>query len=156
MYVDTKRQKINGVGPATFIDVPPGKYYIVVVPEGGNARQTQFRKIKGVLDDKAITFDITAIDPVGRITAIVLVGGGGQRTPSPGDVVTIQGDQNGYYDCCMTDINGVAVFQAVPEGEIYEVVAEHNSATQIDSCDLKSNGNCAKQFRFTACPICGR
>lgn len=141
-YVKTIRQEVNGAVPAQFIDVPPGTYYIVVVPEGEDGSHFRFRRITGPADNASVTVDLNAINPVGKITAIVLVGG--QRMPV--DIVTIEEcTQNGYYECCMTDINGAAVFQDVPNGQ-YKVTAYHGAAHDDDVCDLTNGGTCTKQF----------
>lgn len=153
-YVDTKRVRINAGEATEFIDVQPGRYYIVMVPEGENARHTRFRRIKGTSDHASVTVNLTAIDPVGKITAIVLVGG--QR--SPGDIVTVQCRENGYYECGMTNINGEAVFHGVPEGYLYSITAYHDSVTQEEFCDLSVNGDgdFETKISFEVCTACKR
>lgn len=132
MHVATQRQQTNGHAPACFIDAPPGRYYIVVVPEGGNARHTRFRLIDGTSDYTSFTFDLFAIDPTGKITAIVLIG----DHRAPGIVVTIRGQRDGYFEQSMTDINGTATFSSVPETQAYELTACHGSTSQGVVCDL--------------------
>ncbi len=144
MHVDAKRQQINGRASAHFMNVPPGRYYVVVIPEGENARYTRFIMIDEEAKETSLTFDLATIPPSGRITAIVLVGG--QR--SPGDTVMIRGKADGHTEYCMTDYKGHAEFPAVPETQAYEVIAYHASANQGDTCDLVTDGDCAKQFSF--------
>lgn len=151
MYSDTKRQRVNGPISAFFMNVPPGRYYIVVVPEGGNAHQGQFSVIDAETEVVTITFDISLMDPVGKITAIVLVG----DQYAPGKTVMLKGQEDGYAACCMTNYEGMAEFQSVPETQAYDVIAYHRSAGQRQICDLKTFGDCAKQFNFDACPVCG-
>lgn len=152
MHVDTKRQQTNGRVPAYFQDVPLGRYYIVVLPEGSNARHMQFIKVDGAPRVTSVTFDISAIDPTGRITAIVLVG----DLPSRGKTVTIQGRTNGYKQVLMTNDEGVAEFRCVPDSEIYDIIAEHESEIQTDSCTLEKDTYYERRFRFNACSGCGR
>lgn len=125
-------ERINERVSAHFVDVPPGKYYIVMVPEGGNARQMKFRVVDEATESSAVTFSLSAAHPVGRITAIVLVGG--QR--APGIVVTLKGKSDEFFDQSMTDINGVVAFESVPETQAYDLVAHHGSAGESIVCDL--------------------
>lgn len=144
MHADTKRQMVNGPVPAYFTEVPTGRYYIIVVPEGGNARHVRFLVIDGTLDVTSITFDISAADTSGRITAIVLVGG--QRAANK--TVMIKGKADGYTEYCMTDPYGVAEFRALPETQAYDVIAYNGSASLVDTCDLVACGDCDKNFSF--------
>lgn len=142
-HFDARRPEVNG-SAARFPRVPPGRYYIVMVPEGDNPSQMQFIKIDGTSNKIPITFDLSTLPTTGRITVTVLVGGQGVG----GKTVTITGTTIEYKQTCMTDDTGVADFHDVPEEHKYVITAHHNSESQVDSCDLTIGESCEKKFRF--------
>ena len=149
-YVRTERAKINDAVWTEFNRVPPGLYYIVVLPEGENTPHVRFREIKDTRDHEAVTINLTVADPVGRITATVLVGGQGTigYQGAGGYMVKIWCAENGYKDYCMTDVNGVATFHVVPNGHIYEVTVYDRSDSQVSAgtCDLTAGGDAETTF----------
>jgi len=147
-HVETEWLEVNGPVPARFADVPPGLYYIVVVPEGESTHLMRFVLMDGKPGVTPITLDLSTLPPVGRITAIVLVGG--QR--APGKMVMLRGKDDDYVQLAMTNSNGVAAFDAVPETQVYDVVAYHATTSQEDTCDLVASGDCEKSFSFPVVP----
>lgn len=132
-YIDTMRLTI-GAGPARFTNIPPGMYYIVMTPEGDEQPQSRLWLIDGTSAVVPIRFDIAAINPAGKIIAIVLVG----DQHAPGINVMIKGEDDGYTAYCMTDAAGIAEFEAVPENQAYVVTAYHGSTIRGTVCDLRT------------------
>jgi|GEM_PF-1316197 len=143
-HVDMKRHRVNGPTPARFTNVPPGRYYIIVSPEGWDAHHQQFIVIDGTLNVTSVTFDLSAIDPTGRITAIVLVG----DHPAVGKTVTITGTEDKKDRSCMTDGKGFAVFNGLPETQQYRIFVYHDSVIKEDICPLDVCDECVKKFKF--------
>lgn len=130
-HSDMKRQRINGPTPARFTGVPPGRYYVFVIPEGWKDHREQFIVIDGVANMTSVEFDLATIPTTGRIIATVLVGGQG----APNVTVTTKGRTKEYNRSFPTDGEGRAVFNGLPD-DTYDVIADRGSASEGVVCNV--------------------